>query len=122
VGSNDGTLLKQYQAQGLTKVFGIDPAADIVKAANAVGVPTLEGFFTPDLAQSLRTERGGAALICANNVFAHSEHLGGFAQGVRTLLAPEGVFVFEVSYLVDVVEKLLFDTIYHEHLAYHAVR
>jgi len=121
VGSNDGTLLKQYQAQGLTKVLGIDPAADIVKVANAAGVPTLEGFFTPDLAQSLRTERGGAALICANNVFAHSEHLRGFAQGVRTLLAPEGVFVFEVSYLADVVEKLLFDTIYHEHLAYHAV-
>jgi SAM-dependent methyltransferase len=121
VGSNDGTLLKQYQAQGVANVLGIDPAADIVKAANAAQVPTLEGFFSPDLAQSLRDERGGAALICANNVFAHTEHLRAFAEGVRTLLAAEGVFVFEVSYLADVVEKLLFDTIYHEHLAYHAL-
>ena len=121
VGSNDGTLLKQYQALGIDKVLGIDPAAEIVKAAQAARVPTLEGFFTPDLARELRAERGAADLICANNVFAHGEDLRGFAQGVRSLLADDGVFVFEVSYLVDVVEKLLFDTIYHEHLAYHAL-
>jgi hypothetical protein len=121
VGSNDGTLLRQYQTQGVTNVLGIDPAADIVKAAQSANVPTLEAFFTPELAQSLRNERGPSALICANNVFAHSEELFGFARGVRTLLAVEGVFVFEVSYLLDVVEKLLFDTIYHEHLAYHAL-
>lgn len=121
VGSNDGTLLKQYQKQGVTNVLGIDPAADIVAAANAAQVPTLEGFFTPDLARRLRAERGAAALVCANNVFAHTEDLLGFAQGVRTLLADDGVFAFEVSYLADVVEKLLFDTIYHEHLAYHSL-
>jgi SAM-dependent methyltransferase len=121
VGSNDGTLLKQYQAQGVPNVLGIDPASEIVKAAQAAGVPTIEAFFGPELAERLRAERGPAALICANNVFAHTESLVGFARGVRTLLADQGVFVFEVSYLVDVVEKLLFDTIYHEHLAYHAV-
>src|SRR5262252_1339073 len=121
VGSNDGTLLKQYQAQNVTKVLGIDPAEGIVKAAQAAGVPTLEAFFTPALAESLRNERGPASLIAANNVFAHSEGLVDFAKGVRLLLADEGVFVFEVSYFVDVIEKLLFDTIYHEHLAYHAL-
>jgi SAM-dependent methyltransferase len=121
VGSNDGTLLKQFQALGMPKVLGIDPAVEIVEEAKAAGVPTLEGFFTPALAEEIRAAHGPADLLCANNVFAHAEDLAGFARGVRALLADEGVFVFEVSYLVDVIEKLLFDTIYHEHLAYHAL-
>lgn len=121
VGSNDGTLLKQFQSRGLCKVLGIDPAHEIAEEARAGGVPTLEAFFTPALAQELRNERGAADLVCANNVFAHSGDLAAFARAVEMLLAPQGVFVFEVSYLVDVVQKLLFDTIYHEHSSYHAV-
>jgi len=121
VGSNDGTLLKQFQALGIRHVLGIDPAVEIVKEALSAGVPTREGFFTPVLAEELRASEGAADLICANNVFAHAEDLVGFARGVRSLLSDEGVFVFEVSYLVDVVQKLLFDTIYHEHVAYHAL-
>jgi hypothetical protein len=121
IGSNDGTLLKQFQALGLSKILGVDPAIQIAKEARAAGVPTLEGFFTPALAEEMRREHGPAALVTANNVFAHAEDLAGFTRGVSALLDAQGVFVFEVSYLVDVVEKLLFDTIYHEHLAYHAV-
>jgi len=121
VGSNDGTLLKQFQALGVQNVLGIDPAIEIVQAAVAAGVPTREGFFTGALADEVRATHGPAELLCANNVFAHAEDLAGFARGVKALLADEGVFVFEVSYLVDVVENLLFDTIYHEHLAYHAL-
>lgn len=122
VGSNDGTLLKQFQALGVSNVLGIDPAIEIVRSAVAAGVPTREGFFTGPLADELRAVHGAADLVCANNVFAHAEDLAGFATGVKTLLSNEGVFVFEVSYLVDVIEHLLFDTIYHEHLAYHALR
>ena len=122
VGSNDGTLLKQFQAQGISNVLGIDPAVEIVRAAVAAGVPTLEAFFTIPLAAELRATRGAADLLCANNVFAHAADLAGFADGVKALLSDEGVFVFEVSYLADVVQNLLFDTIYHEHLAYHALR
>jgi SAM-dependent methyltransferase len=121
VGSNDGTLLKQFQALGIEQVLGVDPAVEIVKEAVAAGVPTREGFFTPAVAAEIRAAQGRADLLCANNVFAHAEDLTGFARGVQTLLGPEGVFVFEVSYLVDVIQKLLFDTIYHEHVAYHAV-
>jgi len=120
-GSNDGTLLRQFQTQGAPRVLGIDPASEIARQARESGIPTVEGFFTPALASSLRAEHGSAALICANNVFAHAEDLSGFTDGVKAFLAPAGVFVFEVSYLADVVEKLLFDTIYHEHLSYHAV-
>lgn len=121
VGSNDGTLLKQFQSLGMRNVLGVDPAAGIVKEANKAGVPTIEGFFDGARARELRESRGPADLLCANNVFAHAEDLRGFAGAVRTLLSNDGVFVFEVSYLVDVVQKLLFDTIYHEHLAYHAL-
>jgi SAM-dependent methyltransferase len=121
VGSNDGTLLKQFQALGVSNVLGIDPAVEIVKAAVAAGVPTREGFFTGALAQEIRAAEGPADLLCANNVFAHAEDLAGFARAVRALLSNQGVFVFEVSYLVDVIQNLLFDTIYHEHLAYHAL-
>jgi hypothetical protein len=61
-------------------------------------------------------------LVCANNVFAHADDLRGIVQGIEALLSATGLFVFEVSYLVDVFEKTLFDTIYHEHLAYHSVK
>ncbi len=120
VGSNDGTLLKQFQAKGITHVLGIDPATEVVKEAQQAGVPSREAFFTPELAREIRAEAGPADLICANNVFAHSSDLRSFGRAVELLLADTGVFAFEVSYLVDVIDKLLFDTIYHEHSSYHA--
>ena len=121
IGSNDGTLLGMFKRGG-HRVLGIDPAREIAAAATVAGIETIEGFFTPDLAGEIRRERGTAAVVTANNVFAHIDDLAGVVQGVRHLLADDGVFVFEVSYLVDVFEKTLFDTIYHEHLAYHAVK
>lgn len=121
VGSNDGTLLKQFQARGIRNVLGIDPAAEIARKATSAGIPTLEAFLTRPLAEELLGKHGPANLITANNVFAHAEDLIEFAQAVSVLLASQGVFIFEVSYLVDVVQKLLFDTIYHEHLSYHTL-
>ncbi len=121
IGSNDGTLLGFFQRAGM-RVLGVDPARDIARDATARGIETLATFFTPALATGICRERGAAAIVTANNVFAHADDLTGMVEGVRGLLEPGGVFVFEVSYLVDVYEKTLFDTIYHEHLAYHAVK
>jgi len=121
IGSNDGTLLRFFKEAGLA-VLGIDPARSIAEAATQAGIETKVGFFTPDFAERLRAERRAATIITANNVFAHIDDLAGVVRGVRSLLAHDGVFAFEVSYLVDVVEKTLFDTIYHEHLSYHSVR
>ncbi len=121
IGSNDGTLLTQFEALGLS-VLGIDPARDIARQATANGIETLAAFFSSSLAGEIKASRGTAQVVTANNVFAHADDLADIAEGVRTLLAPDGVFVFEVSYLVDVFEKTLFDTIYHEHLAYHSVK
>lgn len=85
------------------------------------GVPTICDFFTEEIAEKIRTEEGHAKIITANNVCAHIDDLSGFFKTVKQLLAIDGIFVFEVSYLLDVLNKTLFDTIYHEHLDYHAV-
>lgn len=121
IGSNDGTQLSFFQKSGM-RVLGIDPAKNLAADATRRGIETIAGFFTERLAKEIRAERGPAKVVTANNVFAHIDDLAGIVAGVRTLLAPDGVFVFEVSYLVDVYEKTLFDTIYHEHLSYHSVK
>ncbi len=121
IGSNDGTLLRSFKDLGM-QVLGVDPAEEITRATVNSGIDAIVGFFTPELACELRASRGPAAVIAANNVIAHIDDLSGVMEGIRELLAEDGVFVFEVSYLVDVVEKNLFDTIYHEHLDYHTVQ
>jgi len=121
IGSNDGTLLAAFRARGMT-VLGVDPARDIAEKATANGIETMPAFFTPELAAEIRQSHGPARIVTANNVFAHADDLAGIVDGVKILLADNGVFVFEVSYLADVIEKNLFDTIYHEHLAYHLVK
>lgn len=122
IGSNDGTLLKAFRKLGFGKLTGVDPAQEIAAQATREGIPTQVGFFDRAMAAAIRSSHGPAGLVTANNVFAHADDLQEIALAVRDLLAPEGEFVFEVSYLMDVVEKTLFDTIYHEHLSYHAVK
>jgi len=120
IGSNDGTLLRSFRDLGM-QVLGIDPAEEITREALESGIDTVVGFFTPELADEIKMTRGLAAVITANNVIAHIDDLSAVMVGVHNLLTDDGVFVFEVSYLVDVFEKNLFDTIYHEHLDYHSV-
>jgi SAM-dependent methyltransferase len=121
VGSNDGTLLRFFQSSGL-RVLGIDPAREIARRATEAGIETLPEFLDAAMARTIRNEYGPARLVTANNVCAHVDDLAGFVAAIRELLAPDGVFVFEVSYALDVYEKTLFDTIYHEHLDYHSVK
>jgi len=121
IGSNDGTLLRFFQDAGM-QVLGIDPARQIAAEATRRGIDTLPEFFDLALARKLQAQGWQASLIAANNVFAHADDLHTIVDGVAHLLAPDGVFVFEVSYLLDVFEKTLFDTIYHEHLSYHTVK
>jgi SAM-dependent methyltransferase len=120
IGSNDGTLLQFFRRAGLS-VLGIDPAHAIAAAATERGIETWPSFFDRDLARRIVDEKGRAAIVTANNVFAHADDLAGFADAVHDLVAPDGVFVFEVSYAADVYANVLFDTIYHEHLSYHTV-
>ena len=121
IGSNDGTLLRYFKSMNV-RVLGIEPARDIALAANADGIKTINNFFSPNLAVELRKQHGPAKLVTANNVFAHIDDLDSVVAGIKKLLAPDGLFIFEVSYLVDVIQNTLFDTIYHEHLSYHSVQ
>lgn len=120
IGSNDGTCLSFFKEAGLN-VLGIDPATDIARSATASGIETLPEFFDVALARRLRAERGAAQLITSHNACAHIDDLGGVVEGVKALLADDGLFVFEVGYFADVYEKCWFDTIYHEHLDFHTV-
>lgn len=120
MGSNDGSLLKAFRNEGM-QVQGVDPARDIALAATAEGIPTIPDFFTSQLAGRIRAERGSTALFCANNVFAHIDDMSDVVKGIRLLLADDGVFVFEVSYIVDMIDNMVFDTIYHEHVSHHAL-
>jgi SAM-dependent methyltransferase len=120
IGSNDGTLLKIFRERGW-RVLGVDPAREIGEATRRLGIPTITAFFSPQLADTIAAEHGPADVITANNVLAHIDDLESVIRGFSRLLAPGGVLVFEVAYLVDLVQKILFDTIYHEHIDYHSV-
>jgi C-methyltransferase C-terminal domain/Putative zinc binding domain/Methyltransferase domain len=120
MGSNDGSLLKAFKNEGM-RVQGIDPARDIAAAATADGIPTIPDFFTSALARRIKSEQGEAKLFCANNVFAHIDNMSDVVTGIRSLLADDGAFVFEVSYIVDMIDNMVFDTIYHEHVSHHAL-
>ena len=120
IGSNDGTCLRGFRDAGL-KVLGVDPAQNIAAIANKSGIETLPEFFSLTVARKIVAQYGQAKAVIANHVFAHVNDMQGFVDGVRALLSQDGVFVFEVGYLVDVYEKCTFDTIYHEHLDFHRV-
>jgi SAM-dependent methyltransferase len=120
IASNDGYLLQHYAAAGVP-VLGIDPARNIAAAANARGVPTLPEFFDATLAAELaRTDRT-ADVIHANNVIAHVPDLDGFVSGLAAVLKPAGLAVIETPYIRALVERLEFDTVYHEHRYYHSL-
>ena len=118
--SNDGYLLKNYVEHGIP-VLGIDPADGPAQAAERVGVPTLNTFFTVELAEKLRAEGKRADVIHGNNVLAHVADTNGFVTGIKRILKEDGVAVIEVPYAKDLIDHVEFDTIYHEHLCYFSV-
>ncbi len=121
VASNDGYLLQFYKARGIP-VLGIEPAANIAElAVTTKGIPTLVEFFDENLARRLAAEGKLADIIHAHNVFAHVPDPNRFVGGVKQLLKPDGVAVVEAPYLRDLIAKLEFDTIYHEHFSYYSL-
>jgi SAM-dependent methyltransferase len=115
--SNDGYLL-QYFVQKSIPVLGIDPAANVAKAAVARGVPTLVRFFGRETARQLVAEGKQADLLLGNNVLAHVPDLNDFVAGMKLLLKPGGVITMEFPHLQRLIEGNQFDTIYHEHFSY----
>jgi novobiocin biosynthesis protein NovU/D-mycarose 3-C-methyltransferase len=118
--SNDGSVLKAFQRQSV-QVLGIEPAANIAAQARGDGIPTVIEFFDARVAQALQSEYGTARLFLARHVLGHVTDLQGFAAGIQTVLAEDGVAIVEVPHVATLYEKLAFDTIYHEHLCYFSV-
>jgi SAM-dependent methyltransferase len=120
IGSNDGYLLRHFRQAGVA-VLGIDPARAAAAAAERVGVPTRTAFFGRDLADQLVGEGIRADVIVANNVMAHVPEINDVVTGVVRLLKDDGVFVIETPYVRDLLDRLEFDTIYHEHVFYYSL-
>lgn len=120
IGSNDGTLLREFQALGCS-VLGIEPAKNLAQLANERGVPTLNEFWSTATVDSLAAKHGYgfASVIVANNVYAHVPDIRDFTKAVHHALKPGGIFAFEVGYLPDQLSRGLFSVIYHEHTSYH---
>jgi SAM-dependent methyltransferase len=120
VASNDGYLLKNYQAQGI-RVLGVEPARNIARVAQQRGIPTISEFFGVGLANQLRGRNEAADVIHANNVVAHVADLHGVVEGISILLKPDGIAVIENHYVKDLIDGVEFDSVYHEHLCYYSV-
>jgi SAM-dependent methyltransferase len=115
--SNDGYLLKNFLKMGVP-VLGIDPSDTVAAAAEKIGVPTLVEFFGRKVAGDLAAQGRQADLIIANNVLAHVPDLNDFLAGIALLLQPNGSATIEFPHLLELIEHVEFDTIYHEHYSY----
>jgi SAM-dependent methyltransferase len=117
VASNDGYLLQYFVREGIP-VLGIEPAANVAKAAIEKGVPTLVRFFGAQVAKELTFDGRAADLVIGNNVLAQVPNLNDFVDGLQIMLKPEGVLTLEFPHLLRLIELNEFDTIYHEHFSY----
>jgi hypothetical protein len=117
VASNDGYLLQHFVAMDVP-VLGVEPTANTAEAARARGVRTEVTFFNAESAPELAARHGRADLMAANNVLAHVPRIGEFVAGFRHMLKDEGVLTFEFPHLLNLIEQVQFDTIYHEHYSY----
>ncbi|MBI2899902.1 MAG: class I SAM-dependent methyltransferase [Planctomycetes bacterium] len=120
IASNDGYLL-QYFAQRGVSVLGVEPARNVARAAEERGVPTLTRFFGPDAVGEILERFGPADLVIGNNVLAHVPAINGFLDATRRCLGPSGVAVFEFPHLLELLARIEFDTVYHEHVFYYSL-
>lgn len=117
IASNDGYLL-QYFAQAGVQVLGIEPSGNTAAVAESRGVPTRVEFWTEALARHLSAEGKKPDLICSANVLAHVPDINDFVRGVATLLTGDAVYTVEFPHLLNMLNLVQFDTIYHEHYSY----
>ncbi len=120
IASNDGTFLNFFDKKKFFRV-GIDPAKNLKKLTTSKGIIQIDDFFTEKTSFKIKKKYQKFDIITANHVCAHVEDLNDFFRGVKNLLKDDGIFIFEVSYRGSVLKKNTFDTIYHEHLDYHAL-
>tara|TARA_B100002051_G_scaffold91680_1_gene87640 strand:- start:2822 stop:5365 length:2544 start_codon:yes stop_codon:yes gene_type:complete len=115
IGSNDGIALKPFKDLGFTKILGIEPAKNLAKLANKNKIKTINCFLDK---KNLKKIKKNADIILASNVFAHSDKLKEMAECMLKILKNDGTIIIEVQYLLNTLQDLTFDNIYHEHYNY----
>ena len=115
IGSNDGVALKPFKNLKFKNILGVEPAKNLAKLANKEKIKTYNGFLNK---KSLKKIKKNADLILASNVFAHSDELKTMAKCMFQLLKKKGTIVIEIQYLLNTLQDLTFDNIYHEHYNY----
>lgn len=119
IGSNDGTLLSNFKAGG-HRVLGIEPT-DVGHIANERGIPTIQCYFGHEVAREVKQKHGPARVVTAANCFAHIEDVHAIVDGIVELLGADGIFISESHYLIPLLDRLQYDTVYHEHLRYYSL-
>ena len=114
IGSNDGSLLRYFKEQGL-KTLGVEPT-NIAQIAHANGIDTIQSFFNKEITDEIKSKYGKAKLLTSTNVFAHMSTLGDVMDGITNLIDDDGYYAFENHYIMEILDKLQYDTFYHEHL------
>ena len=120
IASNDGSLLKWFRKKNI-RTLGVEPAQNIAKMAREAGIETINEFFGAGVAERIGGKYGQASAIIGNNVLAHVDANVAFLTAARKLLKPGGRVIIEVPYLGEMVDRVEYDTIYHEHLCYFSV-
>ena len=121
IGSNVGTLLAHFRDMGHENIIGVEPSCNISSLAVAAGIRTLNDFFGSGVVSTLR-DTGPVEILLSANVLNHADDLPALLQTARDVMASDGIFVFEVPYLMDLINGTAFDTIYHEHVHYYGIR
>ena len=117
IGSNDGIFLKPLIERNI-KTIGVEPASNLAKDANKNNLETINSYFNKEVVKSIIHKYGNVDVVTAFNVFAHSDKLKEIANDAFSLLKEGGVFIIEVQSLAEMIEKNLFDNVYHEHVNY----
>lgn len=123
MGSNDGTLLKAFQDLGMN-VLGVEGAPAAAAVASQNGVPTITQFFGARMSSVIHRrlpEGTKIRLVLAMNVLAHTDNINEFLQEVVKLMDQDTVFLSQSHWLIELIRKFEFDTIYHEHLRYYTL-
>jgi methylation protein EvaC len=121
IGSNDGILLRHIASAGM-RHLGIEPSGNVAQAARNQGVQTISKFFSENVAREILAEYGQADVVLGANVMCHMPDLHSVMAGIKLLLKPGGVLIFEDPYLGEIVEKTAYDQIYDEHVFYFSVK
>ncbi len=115
IGSNDGIMLQNFSSRNI-RHLGIEPSLSVAKVARAKGINTICEFFDAELARKIVSSYGQADAFLGANVMCHIPYIHSVIEGMKILVKPEGVIMFEDPYLGDVIEKTSYDQIYDEHV------